>query len=313
MSLALSLEQFQHLAQVLLPIFGMLLLGVAAKRYGFPGDGFWVPAERLTYFAMFPALIASTLASADLSELPWRRMGLGIAGAIAIVTLLALALRRLIAIDGPRFTSLYQGSVRMNTYVGLAVAMRWAGPEALAYAAVAIGVIVPLVNLVCVWMLAELGDQPGGGSVSVWRQVATNPLILGSAVGVALNASGIGEPPVLGDLAQMLSKAALPMGLLAVGAFLSWEAIAACRLLEALATFVKLLALPALTAALMTLMGVDGVARGVGVLFTALPTATSSYLLARQMGGDAEKMAALITAQTALALFTLPIVMIWLA
>lgn len=313
MSLALSLEQFQHLAEVLLPIFGMLLLGVAAKRYGFPGDGFWVPAERLTYFVMFPALIASTLANADLSELPWRRMAIGIAGAIAIVTFLALLLRRLVTIDGPRFTSLYQGTVRMNTYVGLAVATRWAGPESLAYAAVAIGVIVPLVNLVCVWMLAELGERPAGHETGVAKQIATNPLILGSVVGVALNVSGVGEPPVLGDMALMLSDAALPMGLLAVGAFLSWEAIAACRFLEALATFVKLLALPALTAALMTLMGVDGVARGVGVLFTALPTATSSYLLAKQMGGDAEEMAALITTQTVLALFTLPIVMIWLA
>lgn len=313
MLLATSLDQFGHLAQVLLPIFGMLLLGVAAKRCGFPGDGFWGPAERLTYFAMFPALIATTLAGADLSQLPWRRMGAGIAGAIAIVTLLALLLRRLAPIDGPRFTSLYQGTVRMNTYVGLAVATRWAGPEALAYAAVAIGVIVPLVNLVCVWMLAELGDRPAGHATSVWRQVVTNPLILGSVVGVGLNASGVGEPPILGDMAQMLSRAALPMGLLAVGAFLSWEAIAACRLPEALATFVKLLALPAITAGLMTLMGVEGVARQVGVLFTALPTATSSYLLARQMGGDAETMAAIITAQTGLALITLPIVLIWIA
>ncbi len=313
MTLAASLEQFHHLAVVLLPIFGMLLLGIAAKRFGFPGDGFWGPAERLTYFVMFPALIASTLASADLSQLPWRRMSLGIAGAIAVVTLLALVLRRWVAIDGPRFTSLYQGAVRMNTYVGLAVATRWAGVDSLAYAAVAIGVIVPLVNLVCVWMLAELGNRPSEQKPRVWRQVVTNPFILASAVGVALNGSGLGQPPILGDMAQMLSRAALPMGLLAVGAFLSWEAIAACRWLEAVATFVKLLALPALTAGLMTLMGVDGVARGVSVLFTALPTATSSYLLARQMGGDAERMAALITTQTALALVTLPIVLIWLA
>lgn len=309
MEVSLSPDEFLRLAEVLLPIFGMILLGVLAKRRGFPGEGFWGPAERLTYFAMFPALIASTLASADLSNLPWRRMAVGIAGAIAIVTALALLWRRVAGLDGPRFTSLYQGAVRMNTYVGLAVASRLAGADGLAHAAVAIAVIVPLVNLVCVWMLARWGDRAPAHRQSVWRQVITNPLILASLAGVLLNASGVGEPPVLGEIAGMLARAALPLGLIAVGAFLSWEALAACRLAEAISTAVKLLGLPALTAALMTAMGVEGVARMTAVLFTALPTATSSYLLARQMGGDAEKMAAIITAQTALALLTLPVVL----
>lgn len=253
-----------------------------------------------------------TLAEADLASLPVARMAGGIAAAIGLVSLLFFAARPLLTIEGPRFTSLYQGAVRMNTYVGLSLASRLGGEAGLDHAAVAIAVIVPLVNLTCVTSLACLGARHDESAKPLLRGVFTNPLILGSVVGLILNLTGIGSPPVVGAGATILGRAALPLGLLAVGAALRWQYVKACRLPEGVVCCVKLFALPAVTAMLLGWLGVGGIALVIGVLFTALPTAPSAYLLAREMGGDAEAMAALLSVQTVLALFSLPIVLWWL-
>ena len=45
----------------------------------------------------------------------------------------------------------------------------------------------------------------------------------------------------------------------------------------------------------------------VAVLYNGLPTSASSYVLARQMGGDGKLMAGIITATTLAAALTLPV------
>lgn len=294
---------------VLVPVLALILLGAAMKRCGFPGNGFWRPAERLTYFVLFPALIATTLASADLSDTPWPAMAAAICLSIVVAVAALFGASPWLRVDGPRLTSLCQGAIRMNTYVGLSVAGGLAGEEGLAHAAVAIAVIVPLVNLTCVVALARLGESPSEKRPGVLWSLITNPLIVASLLGVALNVAGVSDPPVVGPVAKTLGRAALPLGLLAVGAALRWEAIGAIRLPELAVSAVKLALLPTICACLLSWMQVDGVAAMVGVLFTALPTAPSSYLLARQMGGDAAVMAGLVTLQTAAAFVTLPLVL----
>lgn len=302
-----------QIALVILPVFLLIFLGWALRRRAFPGEGFWAPAERLTYFLLFPVLLATTLARADFSELAVLPMAAAIVAAILVMTGALLLARPWLGLDGPGFTSLFQGAVRMNTYIGLAVTFGVAGEAGLAAAAVAVAAIVPLVNLLCVSMLARHGTaaQPTLGGVA--RQVATNPLILGCAAGGALNLTGLGLPPVLGDVMQILARAALPLGLLCVGAALDLRAARAAGRPVLLSSVLKLAVLPALTWAGCWALGVEGTAAFVAVLFNGLPTATSAYILARQMGGDATLMASLITAQTLLAMLTLPIVLAPLA
>jgi malonate transporter and related proteins len=146
----------------------------------------------------------------------------------------------------------------------------------------------------------------------VARQIVTNPLILACLAGAVLNLTGIGPPPVLGEMLRLLGRAALPIGLLAVGAALDLEAARRAKRVSGLASLLKLAALPALAYGLGAAFGADGVALSVGVVFAAVPTATSAYILARQLGGDAALMANLCTLQTLLALVTLPLVLVLL-
>jgi predicted permease len=292
-----------------LPIFLLIFLGFLAKARRFPGEGFWEPAERLIYFALLPALLVTTLADADLSGLNAPAMAGAIAAATVALTLLLLALQPLLGLSGPAFTSLYQGSVRQNTYIGLAVAFGVFGAAGLAAAAVAVAVIVPLTNLLAVVLHAHFARTSRSGIVALIKLIALNPMILACLTGIALNVTGIGLPPVVRELLEIMARAALPLGLLAVGAGLDLAAARRGGRAVALAVVLKLAVLPALTAAGCWAFEVTGVAAFTAILFNGIPTAASTYILARQMGGDAKLMASIITLQVIASALTLPIIL----
>ncbi|MGH6947215.1 MAG: AEC family transporter [Kiloniellales bacterium] len=296
-----------------LPVFLLIFLGYAIRVRGWVAAAFWEPAERLTYFVLFPALLVVTLAGADLSQFAILRMA-----AVLVISILALSAVLFLAHarsggDGPAFTSLLQGAIRMNSYIGLAVAFGVHGPAGVAAAALAIAIIVPIVNLLSVGALARYGAGARPTLVGTLEAIVTNPLILAVLAGILLNASGLGLPPIVEPLLEILGRAALPMGLLAVGAGLDFAAARAGRKTIALACALKLVLLPLATALLCDLFDVEGVARFVALLYNATPTATSSYILARQLGGDAKLMAGILTVQTGLAVITLPLALALLA
>ena len=297
---------------VILPVFLLMFLGWLCRRRAFPGDGFWAPAEKLTYYLLLPALIVLVLAEADFAGLAVGPMAAAVAGAILLMTGLMVVLRPRLAVDGPGFTSVYQSTVRLNSYIGLSVAFGLYGDTGLAVASVAVATFVPLVNVASTFMLARYGTaaQPRLGGVA--KQVATNPLILACLLGGLLNLSGLGLPAVVGDMLRILSRAALPIGLLAVGAGLDLAAARNAKWIAAVSSALKLAVLPAMTYVLARGFGADPLALTVGVLFTGLPVATSSFILARQLGGDAPLMANLCAVQTLLAMVSLPMVLLLL-
>jgi hypothetical protein len=149
-----------------------------------------------------------------------------------------------------------------------------------------------------------------GNSKTLMRAVAGNPLILACLLGIFLNASGLGLPLGSGAVLEILSRAALPLGLLAVGAALRLH-VALTRPRELISTaLLKLLLQPLLTFSLCWTAGLSDLATAILVLFAALPGAPSAYILARQLGGDAELMAAIVTIETAISIMTLPAVLI---
>ncbi len=293
----------------LAPVFTVLALGYLFRRRGFPGEGFWAPAERLTYFLLFPALLLHNLATADLGGLPVLPMAVAIGGAFSCVAALTLALRRRFPVDGPGFTSVFQGAVRMNTYVGIAAAGALGGETGLALTAVAIAVIVPLVNLFSVAVLQRYAGQGRARPTQIAGAVLRNPLVLACLAGLALNGGGVGLPAGGSAVLSILGRAALAVGLLAAGAGLQLRRVGDHRGVILATSALKLLVLPAVTAAACRLAGIHGLPAAIAVLFSALPGAPSSYILARQMGGDGALMASILTVQTALAALTMPLVL----
>ncbi|WP_449243302.1 AEC family transporter [Desulfovibrio sp.] len=293
------------------PIFALILAGHGLRRLNFPGQDFWPDMERLTYYVLFPALLVDSLSGKDTGGLPVALPALALVLAVCATALLLVLLRPRLGLSGPAFTSILQGAIRPNTYVGLSLASALLGERGLAHSAVILLVLVPLVNILSVAALNRHGEgRARTGPLGVLRELARNPLILACLAGVALNAVGQRLPFGLSDILTILGRGALPLGLLAVGAGLRFQGARPWPL--GLACLLHLALLPLLAAGACALLGAAPESRLVVVIFTAVPAAASSYILARQMGGDADLMAAVITAETAASALTLPLAVAWL-
>ncbi len=296
----------QGVLLALAPVFVVIALGLTAKRLRWVADAFWQPAERLTYYVLFPALLVTTTAAAEFAALPVMPVAAAmVASSVALPLLLVLG-RRPLGFAGPAFSSVIQGSIRPNTYIALAAAVALAGQEGLPLVAICIVVNVPLVNLISVLALVRYGGGAGRGAAQAALQVAKNPLILACLAGGTLNAAGLGLPPVVDPVLRILGSASLPLALLAVGAGLDLPAARASAKAVGVAAVCKLVLLPLVAWLLCAALGLEGAARAVVVAFAALPVSASSYVLARQLGGDAAVMAGIITGTTVLAMVTMP-------
>jgi len=295
----------------LLPVFLLILLGVVLKRSLIQPDAQWQGLERLTYYVLFPALLVQTLVKADLSKVPFAGVGGALFLSALAMALLCLALRPLLArlaIDGPAFTSIFQGAVRWQTYVGLAVSGSLYGASGLALASVAMVAIIPLVNVLSVTVLAHYAAPERRSAREIALTIARNPLILACIAGLALNQLHVPLPKLWHDVANALSQASLAIGLLVTGAGLHFEGLTRLRLAAALGVGLKLVAMPALALALAVWFGLSGPSLVIVAVCAAVPTSPSAYVMALQMGGDAPLLAQIITLQTALAALTMPLI-----
>jgi hypothetical protein len=297
---------------VFIPAFGLLALGAALRRFLLRDGAVWAGIERLVFWALMPALLVSSIASVNLAELPLGRMALAIWLALLGGTVLSLLLARFAGLDHPGMTSVLQGGIRFNNLMGFALTGGLYGAPGTALGAVATGLIVPFVQVVTIVAFA-LAPAPAGGArfspVRALKQLATNPLLLACVAGFAVAALG-GLPPGIGPLLRSLGGASVALGLLCVGAALSPGALRDRPSVQAATCVVKLALVPAMTLALGLALDLDPLSLVVALVFMALPTATTSYVMARALGGDAPLMAALTTTEHVVSVATLPL---WIA
>lgn len=297
---------------VFIPAFGLLALGVALRRFLLRDGAVWAGIERLVFWALMPALLVSSIASVDLSELPLGRMAAAIWLALLGGAVLSLLLARFARLDHPATTSVLQGGIRFNNLMGFALTGGLYGAGGTALGAVATGLIVPFVQVVTITAFALAPSPAGGAGFSPFRalrQIATNPLLVACVVGFAVSALG-GLPAGIGPFLKSLGGASVALGLLCVGAALSPGALRDRPGVQAATCVIKLGLVPAITLALGMALGLDPLSLAVALVFMALPTATTSYVMARALGGDAPLMAALTTTEHIVAVATLPL---WIA
>ncbi len=177
------------------------------------------------------------------------------------------------------------------------------GDAGVTLASVVMAVLIPVLNVQCVWVLRRYGSGQGG---SLLRGLATNPFIVGIVVGLALNFSGLTLPAPVMSALNMIGSGALGLGLLLVGAGLQLEDLRRPNVALMLGVGLRLVLLPAIGGLAALALGLTGTAVAVVVICLAVPSASACYVLARQMGGDAPLMAAILTAQTLVSFLTLP-------
>jgi len=293
----------------LIPVLVIIFLGYVLKRTKFLPQEAWSGMERLTYFVLFPALLIRTLGSQSLAGVPWPAMLLVIVCTLVLSAMVLVFWHRTrSSFSDPAFTSIFQGGVRFNTYIALAIAQAYFGAEGLALGAVTAGFMIVLINLLCISAFAVWGEESRDHSTTFVREVFGNPLIISCAIGWFLSLSSIGLPGVTEDILAIVGQAALPLGLLAVGATLKPEAIRGHLKAILTASLVQFGLKPVMVIVLVSTIGLAGIPAGVLIIFFMTPTAPSAYILARQLGGDTETMSSIITFQTMLAFAVMPLI-----
>jgi malonate transporter and related proteins len=293
----------------LTPIFLLILLGWLFKNLDFPGESFWPSAEKITYYAFFPALLFISLYRARFAELEVLPMALTIVLAMGAVGVFMLLLRSRLPLSDPSFSSFFQGCLRPNTYVGISAAFVLFGNQGLTLAAMVIAVMIPLANLFSVSIVSRYGENGSMGWSSVPGALVRNPLILSCLLGIAANLLELPLGFGISEVIVILSQASLSLGLLSVGAGLRFQGVWKKLHIIGLSSAMKLILLPLLAALGALLFGVDATSATVIVIFAALPCSASAYVLARQMGGDRILMAEIITVQTVAAFVTMPVLL----
>jgi malonate transporter and related proteins len=297
-----DLPQSQPVSEIelLLPDFVLIAMGVVLYRKAQFGDGFWSGVERLVYFILFPALLFQSTATVHLDlAATWQVVAVS-----WIVTLTGIALaysvRLLFRCDATIYASGLQTAFRFNSYMALAIAGRLGGSDGVALMALLIGVNVPLCNVAAVYALARHG---GTGALGAMMR---NPLLIATVSGLTLNATGLHLPEFAGQTLGRLGSASIALGLIAVGAGLRIGGTTAERPVLAWWLVVKLALLPAIAFYLTSEFALLPLQREIVVMLAAMPTASSSYILATRMGGNGAVVAFLISAGTALSAVTLP-------
>lgn len=283
----------------LLPSFLMVVLGGLLR--GRLSRDAWQGLDKLNFEVLFPALIFVAASSRPIAVVDILRIG----PAVWAILFTGLALGYLARRFGPErfvdFAGAWQTAWRFNTAMAFVAVATLSAPP-LGELAVAVGLAIPMANLLAVSALSR-----GSGSLGqTLKRIATNPFLIASISGVIVGLTGLAIPtPIMAPL-EMLSRAAIPVALISVGATMNWGALARLDRFSGIICSTKLIALPALTFATCKIFSVDPAIARTLTLFAAMPTASAAHVLAGGFGADRRLAATLVAQSTLLAALTLP-------
>ncbi len=293
-----------NFAQLLFPDFALILCGYLVCRYTALNRTVWQQVETLVYFLFFPVLLFHSIVKSPLdisstSSLIGAGWAMGLSGIALAYSLPHWPwLRR--HIDQREHAASAQVAFRFNSFIGLALAERLAGPQGLLLIAVLIGVCVPLFNVGAVWPMARHAQR------GFLRELVRNPLIIGTAAGLTANLLGFTLPIWLEPTVSRIGAASLALGLMAAGAGMQLGALGRAKTLALALLTIRHFLLPLVALGFARLFHLDPVQTTVLLAFSALPTASSCYVLAARMGYDGAYVAGLVTLSTLLGMLSLP-------
>lgn len=296
----------------ILPIFLLILGGNLLRRLPLIDRNAWLGLEQIGYWFLYPALLFVTIYNADFAGLELDAMMAALAVALIAMVAVTCGLWPLLDRSGlvrrGEFSSIFQTAVRWNSFMALAIAQKIFPPAGMAVVALVMAVIIIPINVMTVFLVTRFADRATNWR-KIGRDMAVNPMILGSLAAILLRALPFHLYGPLNQTLVLVGNAALGMGLLAIGAGLRLGDLWQPRVALILPVILKLMLFPTLLIGAATAFGVTGEQLSYLALCAAVPTAMNGYLLARQLGGDAELYAAVTTVQTVVSFLTIPAVL----
>lgn len=295
---------------LVLPIILTIIVGYLATRSGAVPRENWSGMEQLSFKVLIPAIIIQSIYTSDLALPQLGGFIRALLTTTSIAGILVLAARFAIphpALGNPQLTTIFQATTRWNAFIALALSSQALGQPGLALISIAMAFIIPFVNVINIVVLGTYGDTPINAQ-KVALNIVTNPLVLACAIGLLLNFSGVLLPPSAESALNTVSQAALGIGLLAIGASIDFRKLIALSGPLAFGIATRLVVSPAVFWLTGKAFGLDDMQMLSGLLICGVPAASNGYIVAKQMGGDADLYAHVLMWQTLLGAITLPVV-----
>ena len=291
----------------LAPVFLLIATGYFLKRSKFLSLQFWRSSSKLTYYVLFPALLINTLAFADLEQENIQPLVVALGLPVLVIAAILALINRETKFDGATFSSIFQGSIRPNTFVALAIVITIFDEQGLVLAAIAIATLVPLANILSVIVLSQYIKKNDSTPSKQMIQILTNPLIVACAIGLSLNIGEINLPLFSQTILKFTGNAAIVLGLMSVGSALEKIQLEKDFAPITISSIIKLAIMPLITFLLLKYYQItDELIISVGLIFAATPSSATGYIMSRESGGDSALMAKIISFETILAFVTMP-------
>lgn len=297
-----------------LPIILTLLTGFLLVRSGLLPRDDWRGIEVLSFRLLIPAILIKFIALSDLSMSEFAPMILAVIASSTVVGLGVLGIRRFRSVESlpnPSLSTLFQTTTRWNAFITLVAAELFVGSEGVVLVAVAMAVLIPLINVANIVVLAVYGTAKASGK-TIAMLILKNPLVQACAIGLSINLLDLTLPVPVEQTLDIIGRAAIGIGLLAVGAGIdparlfknSWDLW--------LGVVLRLIIIPILFLLIAFSFNIGPVETMVGLLILAVPSASNGYIVAKQMGGNAELYADILAWQVVLSMLLLPIYIAYL-
>lgn len=296
------------LALLVLPVFLTILCGYGlAISGGLPADQ-WTGVEVMSFRLLIPAVLIGAIAESDLEMSRFGPLIAMLVLTLVILGVLMFLLRLILPqsrMDDASFTTFFQSATRWNGFIGLALAEQIAGQEGILLIAVVMAFLIPLINIVNIIMLSVYG--PGQFHLkTMLMTIVTNPLVQACAIGLTLSVSGLSIPGPIAQSLDFIGRAALGVGLLAVGAGITFRRLLRVGPLVVLGLILRPLLAPAVFILLGSWVGLVPLQLLIGAMVMAVPAAANGYIIARRMGGNAGLYADIMTWQAIAGMLVLP-------
>ena len=299
------MENLMISANAVLPMCLVMALGYGTRRLG------WIRREeifainKIAFRIFLPCLLYYNVYCSDLSGSFDPLLMAYAVGGVLLTFGLSLGYTLLTEKLPERRGVMIQGMFRSNYVImGIPVATALLGADQLGTVSILIAVIVPLFNMLAVVVLEVFrGQKPK--PLHILGQIAKNPLVIGSVLGILTLAAGIRLPHILEQTIQNISAIASPLQLFLLGAFFQFSGLKTYRRDLVTVSAAKLIVSPGLFLGLGALLGFRGVAFVSLIGIFASPTAVNSFTMAQQMGGDAELAGDIVVTTSAVSILTM--------
>lgn len=299
------MENLMISANAVLPMCLVMALGYGTRRLGWLRREEISTINKIAFRIFLPCLLYYNIYCSDLSGSFDPLLMAYAVGGVLLTFGLALGYTLLTEKLPERRGVLIQGMFRSNYVImGIPVATALLGADQLGTVSILIAVIVPLFNMLAVVVLEVFrGQKPK--PLHILGQIAKNPLVIGSVLGILTLVAGIRLPHILEQTIQSVSAIASPLQLFLLGAFFQFSGLKTYRRELVTVSIAKLIVSPGLFLGLGALLGFRGVAFVSLIGIFASPTAVNSFTMAQQMGGDAELAGDIVVTTSAASILTM--------